>query len=272
MASANRSKQQAWHPQQGVRCDVAACQHYAKRHQGWDTGWRSLPISVVETPHGGSWEVFTENEHMIVEEGQGFFISADARHRLVSLSDMRSSWCYLVCQWNGIPITLGHAAKPLAQAEATLIEQLSGIMQNAKDDPTLPHALRSQILSLQILEQVLEQFNEGFNPEPRIVRVIKFIQENLDRPMSRTELAEVACLSETRFHEVFSQTVGEAPMQWVQRCRLQRATTLLLNSSSSVSQIAQLCGYESLHYFSRVFHKHTGVSPRDFRRRNQAGR
>ncbi len=105
--------------------------------------------------------------------------------------------------------------------------------------------------------------------KPRIERAVAFLSENLATPVSRSRLATVAGLSESRLHDVFKEVMGEAPMAYLNRRRIQQAAFLLARSSQPVADIGDACGFPSPQYFSRFFHNKTGLSPSAFRRQFQ---
>jgi AraC family transcriptional regulator of arabinose operon len=73
--------------------------------------------------------------------------------------------------------------------------------------------------------------------------------------------AERACLSRSQYTRRFLQLLGIAPRQFVIRCRLDRASQLLLETDMTISEIAKVLGYRDLFFFSRQFKAYFGVSP-----------
>jgi transcriptional regulator GlxA family with amidase domain len=95
--------------------------------------------------------------------------------------------------------------------------------------------------------------------------VLEFIHANLGRDISRQELARILHLSPTRFHTVFREAMGIAPIDYVTIERIRRARELLVASSLSVREIAEECGFNSPFYFSRMFRSKVGQSPSEYR-------
>ena len=71
-------------------------------------------------------------------------------------------------------------------------------------------------------------------------------------------------MSPSYLRRLFRQALGETPSEYKRRLRMAMAKDLLRGSQMTVSQVAALCGYEDLAYFSRVFRKTTGVAPSRF--------
>jgi len=89
---------------------------------------------------------------------------------------------------------------------------------------------------------------------------------HLAEPLTRDRLARVACLSAAPFHAAFKQVLGKPPMQFLRDLRLRQAQRLLLAGPQAVvAEVAQQCGYPDPFVFSKVFRKHFGMSPSEYR-------
>jgi len=95
----------------------------------------------------------------------------------------------------------------------------------------------------------------------RIDRVRAHLEEQLSEPLNLQELASVACLSPCHFHRVFRAMTGERLGEHLRRVRLERAALLLRHSSSEISEVALLVGYESPAAFTRAFERSFGSPP-----------
>jgi transcriptional regulator GlxA family with amidase domain len=75
-------------------------------------------------------------------------------------------------------------------------------------------------------------------------------------------------MSEPNLYLLFKKQLGESPVEYKNRLRIERAQQLLLSyPDMPIEQIADTAGYESAAYFRRRFKEATGESPRDYRRR-----
>ena len=84
------------------------------------------------------------------------------------------------------------------------------------------------------------------------------------------ELGDAVGLSRSALHERFAQLVGEPPIQYLARWRMQVASRLLLESTMNVASIALEAGYESEAAFSRAFKRLVGMPPAAWRRSRTA--
>lgn len=108
--------------------------------------------------------------------------------------------------------------------------------------------------------------------ERRILRVLRYIHDNLAGDLSLEALASVACMSPFHWHRVFYGITGETLANCIRRVRLDRATYLLLQSDNSVAEIARQCGYRNVQSFARSFQNDYGLTPAKFRKSNIAYR
>lgn len=105
-------------------------------------------------------------------------------------------------------------------------------------------------------------------PDERVLSACNLISENLDKPMTVEEIASKVCLSSSRLSHLFRKQVGMGIVQWRDTQRIQYAMQLLRVTNVPIKSLSQMVGYDDPLYFSRVFRRHTGISPRDFRARS----
>ena len=98
-----------------------------------------------------------------------------------------------------------------------------------------------------------------------VKQAIAYLHQNYMRPVSRWEIAEAVGVSEDYLSRVFNRDVHISPWDYLNRYRVLRSKQLLLNTSETIGSIAHQVGFKDQAYFSRVFHKVTGMSPQAFR-------
>ena len=105
-----------------------------------------------------------------------------------------------------------------------------------------------------------------------ISRAKEFIRENYaDSAISLHRVAEEVGFSPNHFSTVFSQETGQTFVEYLTAVRIEAAKHLLTCGNSRMSDIAFDVGYQDSHYFSYLFKKHVGVSPREYRSRSEEG-
>ena len=79
-------------------------------------------------------------------------------------------------------------------------------------------------------------------------------------------LAGLENLSNSRYVAIFKNQTGKSPNEYIIDLRLQLAKSLLENTNMSIKQISERVGYNDQYFFSRLFKKHLGVSPQNYRK------
>lgn len=123
---------------------------------------------------------------------------------------------------------------------------------------------------LELLERMSLVLGGGANdqrPLPsKISRACDFISHNLDRPITLHEIAIAAGLSPSRTNVLFRKHFGRSPIQYLIDQRITQSRLMLMRGES-VTRVAQETGFNSIHHFSRMFTKRTGVTPTLFAKR-----
>jgi len=94
--------------------------------------------------------------------------------------------------------------------------------------------------------------------------ILKYIKDNLTEDLSLAQLAKMASLSPTHFHNRFKAAVGKTLRDYVEEQRIREAIHLLQTTDMTLTQIAFACGFSSQSYFSYVFKRKMKATPRDY--------
>ena len=94
---------------------------------------------------------------------------------------------------------------------------------------------------------------------------LDYLRKNIDKPLTLQNMADHAQLSKSHFSRLFKEQTNYTPMDYFIRLKLQRACMLLSFTQQSVQAIGLAVGYSDPYYFSRIFKKIIGTSPRAFR-------
>jgi AraC family transcriptional regulator, activator of mtrCDE len=102
--------------------------------------------------------------------------------------------------------------------------------------------------------------------DPRLGRALGHFHRAPERPWTVEALAAEANMSRAAFSAAFREQVGDTPMSYVTRWRMQLAVDLLTSTDDSMARIAEAVGYESEAAFRHAFRKTIGVPPGRIRR------
>lgn len=104
--------------------------------------------------------------------------------------------------------------------------------------------------------------------DPIVGRALALLHEKPAKAWTLEQLGKEAGLSRSAFHERFVHFIGQPPMLYLTRWRMQIASRLLRDTRAKLIEIALDVGYESEAAFSRAFKREVGESPGTWRRRS----
>ncbi len=98
---------------------------------------------------------------------------------------------------------------------------------------------------------------------PEALRLaIEYIFRNIERNVDNGELCRVTGMSQMSLYRLFNEHLGMPPVHYIRKLKLEHAAELLSENSLSVKEIAARLDYSSPQYFSSVFKKHFGKTPK----------
>ena len=104
-----------------------------------------------------------------------------------------------------------------------------------------------------------------------VAALMQYIDFNYSRIISLEDLSTLAGVNKTTLISIFKEVYGTTPIRYINRIRLRKAKELLVNTDTSVSEIADLVGFSDYKYFIKVFKKYVGCSPVKFMESGGAG-
>lgn len=110
----------------------------------------------------------------------------------------------------------------------------------------------------------------GRIPSAKLVQVLDFMATNLHQPLPVALLARQAGLSTAHFSRAFAISTGRSPHAYVMARRVAKAANLLKNSTLSIDQIVETCGFHDQAHMNRLFKRQIGATPRRYRTRHGA--
>jgi AraC-like DNA-binding protein len=105
--------------------------------------------------------------------------------------------------------------------------------------------------------------------DPRMARVLAYLHERFAEPVSIGGMAELACVSPSAFHRMFRRHTRTTMVGYINRLRIGRACSMLIESAMPVATIAADVGFTNLSLFNRHFARAKGDTPRNFRKRHR---
>ena len=115
--------------------------------------------------------------------------------------------------------------------------------------------------------------NNYANPEcSKLTKdIIAYIQLHLEEPLSLRQLADHFNKNASALSHTFSKDMGVSLTTYIQQTRIQAAISLFNTTTMSVSEVATAVGYQDFSYFSKIFSRHVGYSPRTYLAKSDRG-
>jgi AraC-like DNA-binding protein/mannose-6-phosphate isomerase-like protein (cupin superfamily) len=135
----------------------------------------------------------------------------------------------------------------------------SGPEELADDERVIDLLARSVIVEY-------NRLSAGEGPD-LVVRMRRFMRENLDRPLELEDLARAAGLNRHYFARIFKRVSGASPMRVLMTMRMESARDLLLHTTLPLKYIAAKTGFADEAHMSHTFQRLAGCSPGSLRRR-----
>lgn len=91
-----------------------------------------------------------------------------------------------------------------------------------------------------------------------------YIQENIYSQLNVEDICYHFSISRSTIQTLFIKNLNTTPKQYISDLRFAKAKQMIKDSTYSISEIARICGFSSIHYFSRVFKEKYGVTPTSY--------
>lgn len=227
----------------------------------------------------GSYTV--RDREYAVEANQYFVLPADEPHRYEA--DKDSPWTIYWVHFKG---TLAHHyventlspkdIKPEKNSRiSTRLEIFEEIFNTLKDGYSTSNLHYATSLfhyflgSLCYVQQYRKANNNDVDDNNVVGVAIHYMKENIENGISLQSLSDYIGFSPSHFSALFKHQTGHAPLAYFNLLRIQRACFLLDETDMKVNQISYKIGIDDSYYFSRLFSKIMGMSPREYRNTNK---
>ena len=101
---------------------------------------------------------------------------------------------------------------------------------------------------------------------------LKYMEENIERQISLQDLAQYTGYSASHFSSIFKNNTGHSPLSYFNMLKIKKACELLDTTDMKINQISCKVGIDDSYYFSRLFTKTVGISPKKYRETDKYNR
>jgi AraC family transcriptional regulator, melibiose operon regulatory protein len=152
------------------------------------------------------------------------------------------------------------------------LDFINGIYQLCQEQPERYELqLQSQFYSLWSLlyENTIERtgYHENQSKDMNSMKsMIGYIEKHYAEKISIDEIASAGMMCRSKCFNLFKEILRQAPFEYLQNFRIQKSLQLLADESLSITDISIACGFNGASYYTEVFKKITGTTPRDYRK------
>ena len=171
----------------------------------------------------------------------------------------------------------GQSRRSDVALSTTLLELLAVAQSKVEFDRQAAQAYLSRATTLLLANMERdgvpkpESVLRGGLPRWQVNRLVAYIEENLDRPITSEDLAALTGISAGHFFRTFKATFGQAPFAYIASRRIERAQQMMLTTDHPLCQIALDCGLCDQSHLTRLFRRHVGTTPSEWRREYACG-
>jgi len=215
----------------------------------------------------GHVRIHTAETDFVVPPGGLAMLPPGTEHSIHSLDFSCSLNIKFTCE--------GPLAKPAAQFPLFVPwigDYRQMLLKNLLEEAVLQQAGSAELASLRMYELLLllNRTESATPPSPpvdvgrnsKLKKALDLIAIQPD--LSVTELAAACGYHENYFSSFFKKTMGCTPRHYINLQKINKAKDMLLFSDCNVTEAAEQLGFSSVHYFSRVFHQLTGITPSEY--------
>ncbi len=235
---------------------------------------RQMNLEVIHITKG-SGKISCDFVDYIAKEGELFIVNADVFSGFSVPEDKDFEYTYLeidrdFCKFNGIDVSKLRFNENVKDTAA--VEKYQKITELYKlRNEYAEIALRSAVLDL-LYTLCTCHVNKNPSVKKKKANVenirlsVVYIRENLASKLSTAELARASGISEFYFIREFKRITNYTPVTYINYLRCDTARRMLYDSDKSVGEIAALCGFDNMPYFTKTFKKYIGILPSDIKR------
>lgn len=139
------------------------------------------------------------------------------------------------------------------------------ILLREEENSLLFYSRFLSLLNLLLYDAKIPFARSGKNYEI-IASAKRYIEQHFSEPITLLDMADSVHLSKIYFQNIFKESVGITPHQYLINCRIENAKKLLWNTNIPMSEVAEKSGFGCQQYLNKVFKRETRMTPLSYRR------
>ena len=244
---------------------------------------RSEPISqyvFIYCIEGAGWFSLNNEVHQ-VSRNQYFILPAGVPHKYGS--DESNPWTIYWIHYKGklasqfssglnYPIEIKPAVHSRISGRIDLFEEIFRTYEMGYSRENMLYASSvffPSLGSLTFLQQYRNAAKDESAENDLVTAAIHYMKENIEKKLSLTEIADHIGYSPSHFSILFNKRTGYSPIYYFNQLKIQQACQLLDFTDMKINQVCYKVGIDDSYYFSRLFSKMMGMSPKLYKKQQK---
>jgi len=122
----------------------------------------------------------------------------------------------------------------------------------------------SKILMIDLRQQPLRA-----HCDDAVARIQQYLENNYNKHITLEEIGALSHMSPRNLSRRFERATSNTPLEYLQRYRIENAKKMLQTPDDNIETIAMSCGYEDISFFRKVFKRHVGMTPKEYKRKHR---
>ena len=246
----------------------------------------------IATAAGSVLDFRVGQQHILLEAGDSIFINGNILHGVKQLSgelpdpmpnivfpgsviapetgEIWRKYIQPIARCDALPFVLFHQKNGWHDEVNRLVKEIYGLM--SERGPCYEMAVQRNLS--RIFEYMFSRFEDlpksentriQINAQIRIQKMLSYIRDHYAEAVTLEEIAAAANISRSEAGRCFNLYLGCSPVDALIRHRLQVAHGLIKDTTLTLREISDSCGFHSVHYFIRLFRKTYGYPPGQYR-------
>jgi AraC-like DNA-binding protein len=202
-----------------------------------------------------------------LHEGEGLLVLPFQFHHYVEPETEDMQWLFVTFDVGDVARFEALRFRPFRltpEIAAMASDLVASYLQEGPESDILPLLLALLLARLRRQEPVQREGQTTAIAPGMVMQVNQLVHQNA-QPLGIKEIAAALGISQSHLRARFRASCGVSLGKHLRRLRLEKACGLLRLTPNRVSEIADMCGFNSIYHFSRAFHAAYGVSPMAFR-------
>ncbi|MBP5487654.1 MAG: helix-turn-helix domain-containing protein [Bacteroidales bacterium] len=214
----------------------------------------------------------THHINLVPYETEAGDILVIPQHNYISVASLSDDYEGQMLSFGHLPVDFEKCARLHLQADdfqriRHYVDLLWEIVHRPYDRQTVEHLETALLYDLKLLHA--HQSSENTAKLSRGQRILQQFLDTIGRkdplPRNVKAYADYLCITPNHLSAVIREQSGRSVMDWLNAHCILRAQVLLRHTDLSIYEIADTLGFQSATFFSRFFHRETGVTPKEYR-------